>query len=44
MFVSYIDAFLEGIEARFDNLVQREELILVSMVHPQFSVHWMKIE
>ncbi|XP_071573305.1 uncharacterized protein [Temnothorax nylanderi] len=42
--VPLVDALLKGIEARFDNLLQREDLILDSIVHPQFRLRWMDSE
>lgn len=42
--VPLVDALLKGVEARFDNLLQREDLILASIVHPQFRLRWMQSE
>jgi len=42
--VPVVDALLKGIDSRFDNLLQREDLILASIVHPQFRLRWMDSE
>ena len=42
--IPLVDALLKGIAKRFDNLLQREELILASIVHPQFRLRWMESE
>jgi hypothetical protein len=39
-----VDAFLSGIENRFDHLLQRNDLILASIAHPQFRLRWMTSE
>lgn len=39
--VPLIDALLQGIDDRFAHLLKREDLILASIVHPQFRLRWM---